>query len=244
MSCASATGSENRPRAGRAAWGLAAGLRRSVAGAAWVLAAAALVGCSSAKPAAPSGKVILIAKEGESAIQVTESEINGSQVVRIDSRYKGEDHSVVIQLDADVYDLELPLTLEQIAPKSVEAAARSPEVQFQDLLIAQWLEEAQEAMLAGNYAKALRQVNLVLLTRPDHVQAHAMKGSIYYAMGDYPLADQEWQRVLAIDPKNPEVRAFTEFLKNHQAGAQPPLPGAPGPAAPAGAPAPPRRTSP
>lgn len=220
-----------------------------------VLAAAALLACSSAKQGAPppSGRVILIAKEGESAIQVSESEINGSQVVRIDSRLKGEDHSIVMQLDADVYDLELPLTLEQIAPQAAAAAAQSPAVQFQELLIAQWLEEAQEAMLAGNYAKALRQVNLVLLTRPDHVQAHGMKGSVYYAMGAYPLADQEWQRVLALDPSNREVRAFTEFLKNRQGATPPPLPGAqvaappagaPAAAAPAGAPAPPRRTSP
>ena len=200
----------------------------------WALAAlglllglATLGACSGTKKP-EAGKTVLATKSGESSIQVTESEVDGNQVVRINTRYRGEDHSIVLQIDQPVYEVEIPLTLEQIAPQSAAAARSGPEGQFQDLLIAQYFEKAQEAMLAGDYAAALRQVNLVLLTRPDHVQGHAMKGSIYYAMGSYQLADEEWQRVLQLDPSNQEVRAFSDFLKNRKGAPQPPLPAAPG----------------
>lgn len=250
MSCASATGSENRLRAAMPASGLALGLKRTLRGMSLLLGVAALVACSSTKKGETPGKTVLAVRQGESSIQVTESELDGSQVVRINTKYRGEDHSIALQIDQSVYDVEIPLTLEQIAPQS--GGARGSEGQFQDMLIAQYFEKAQEAMLAGNYSEALKQVNLVLLTRPDHVQGHAMKGSVYYAMGSYQLADTEWQRVLALDPGNQEVRDFMEFLKNRKGAPQPPLPGAPGAApkspsggnAPAGQPDKSRRSTP
>ncbi|HEX7926312.1 MAG TPA: tetratricopeptide repeat protein [bacterium] len=70
-------------------------------------------------------------------------------------------------------------------------------------------------------------MNLVLLTRPEHPQAHTMKGSIYYAMGNYALANDEWEKVLQLDPSNQEVRQFLDFLKSRKGAPQPPLPGAP-----------------
>ena len=95
-------------------------------------------------------------------------------------------------------------------------------------------------MLKGDYNGALRQVNLVLLVRPEHVQTLTMKGSIYYAMGNYRLANDQWEQVLAVDPSNREVVDFVEFIKNREAGSAPPPPGAPSPgvqtpAAPEGA---------
>lgn len=186
------------------------------------------------------GKTILATRQGESSIQVTESEIDGSQVVRINTRYRGEDHSIVLNIDQPVYDVQIPLTLEQIAPAAAGGpAASTPAGQFQDLLIAQYIEKAQEAMLAGDYQGALRQVNLVLLTRPDHPQAHTMKGSIYYAMGNYALANDEWEKVLQLDPSNQEVRQFLDFLKARKGAPQPPLPGTPRSPASGAAPAPP-----
>jgi tetratricopeptide (TPR) repeat protein len=235
------------------AWSLLPGLKRAARSVPVLLAAIALAACSTAKKGETPGKTVLAVKQGESSIQVTESELDGSQIVRINTNYRGENHSIALQIDQNVYDVEIPLTLEQIAPQSASSSARGSEGQFQDMLIAQYFEKAQEAMLAGNYGEALKQVNLVLLTRPDHVQGHAMKGSVYYAMGNYQLADDEWQRVMALDPGNQEVRAFTEFLKNRKGAPQPPLPGAPGAAAtkapggaaaPAGNPKQPRRSAP
>jgi Flp pilus assembly protein TadD len=207
-----------------------------------VAAALAGGGCAKGRPTAAGketapAKTILATRQGESSIQVTESEIDGSQVVRINTRYRGEDHSIVLNIDQPVYEVEIPLTLEQIVPGAAgtaAAGASTPAGQFQDLLIAQYMEKAQEAMLNGDYQGALRQVNLVLLTRPEHPQAHTMKGSIYYAMGNYALANDEWEKVLQLDPSNQEVRQFQDFLKQRKGAPQPPLPGTPkGAAAPA-----------
>lgn len=249
MSFGSVTGSERPRGAGPGAPGLAPGRGqwrclwaprvlpapwhagpRAPAGAVLclALALALLSACSTTRN--KPGKTVLATKQGDTSIQVVESDEDGNQVVRVNTRYKGEDHSIVMQIDQPVYDVEIPLTIEQIAPQAA-AAARGPEGQFQDLLIAQYLERAQESMLAGDYPGALRQINLVLLTRPDHVQGHAMKGSVYYAMGSYQLAEEEWNRTLALDPSNQEVRNFMDFLKNRKGAPQPPLPGAPGAAA-------------
>ncbi len=205
-----------------------------------LLLALAVAACSFGGGKKPeSGKSILNVKQGDTTIQVTESTEDGYPVVRINTNYKGEDHSIVMSIDQPVYDVEIPLTVEQIAPQTAAAAKSSPAGNFEDLLINQYLEKAQESMLAGDYQAALRQVNLVLLTRPDHVPAHSMKGSIYYAMGNYQLANEEWQRVLTLDPSNQEVKSFMDFMKNRQSAPQPPLPGAPtgpGPGAQPGSP--------
>jgi hypothetical protein len=54
-----------------------------------------------------------------------------------------------------------------------------------------------------------------------------MKGSVYYAMGNYSLANDAWEKVLQLDPSNQEVRQFMDFLKSRKGAPQPPLPGAP-----------------
>ena len=90
-------------------------------------------------------------------------------------------------------------------------------------------------MLSGDYNAALRQINLVLSVQPDNVQALMMKGSVYYAMGNYQLANEQFEQVLVVDPSNEEVRQFQEFLGAQQDITQPNLPSA----APEPAPAPP-----
>jgi tetratricopeptide (TPR) repeat protein len=181
-------------------------------------------------------KTVLLTRKGESSIQVTESEEDGSQVVRVKTVFRGEENNIVLNIDQPVYEVEIPLSLEQVLPQASAAAARGPEGQFQDLLIAQYLEKAQQAMMAGDYNGALRQVDTVLQVKPDHIQGHSMKGSIYYALGNYQLANEEWEYTLSLDPGNKEVLDFQAFLKNRASGAPPPLPGSPGQPAAGGAP--------
>ncbi|MDH4247570.1 MAG: hypothetical protein OEW39_07120 [Deltaproteobacteria bacterium] len=195
-------------------------------GAALLALLLATVGCSGSSVNSPE-KTVLATRQGESQIQVTESEEGGNQLIRIKMMYQGEENTIVLNIDQPVYDVEIPLTMETVMPKAAKSEARGPEGQFQDLLIAQYLEKAQEQMMAGDYNGALRQVNMVLLTRPDHIQGHTMKGSVYYALGNYQLANEEWEYVLSLDPSNQEVQNFKEFLKNRQGKQQPPLPGAP-----------------
>jgi Tetratricopeptide repeat len=236
MNCASATGSEGRagrPLRGHAARGLPGTLLPAASLLAVLLLAALGAGCSSqGSKSGTSGdlkdqKTVLLTRKGENSIRVTEAEEDGNQVVRVNTVFRGEENTIVLNIDQPVYEVEIPLSLDQVIPQAASAAVRGPEGQFQDLLIAQYLQKAQEAMLAGDYNGALKQVDTVLQIRPNHVQAHSMKGSVYYALGNYELANQEWEYVLAQDPSNKEVLDFKAFLSNRTSGRPPKLPGAP-----------------
>jgi len=234
MSCGSVTGSERGRQGSPDVPGplprRARDLRGRARAALCLALALGFAACSSTRE--KTAKPVLTAKQGETSIQVVETDEHGNRVVRVTTSNKGEERSIVMQIREPVYDVEIPLTQEQLAPQS---AARGPGGDLQALLIAQYLEKAQESMLAGNYLGALSQVNLVLVIQPDHAQAHAMKGSVYYTIGSYELAKEEWQRTLELDPSNEEVRDFMDFLQHRKATSRPPLPGAPkaAPAAPA-----------
>ncbi|MBI3992608.1 MAG: hypothetical protein HY342_05000 [Candidatus Lambdaproteobacteria bacterium] len=201
--------------------------------AAWSLAAASCALLNKEEP--PQENTVLSSRAGETAIQVTESDRKGNQVVRVKTTYRGEEANVVLNIDQQNYEIEIPLSVQQVLPQTAAGAAPGApggaQGNFQDLLIAQYMEKGQEAMLNGDYNGALRQVNLILLVQPDNVKAHEMKGSIYYAMGNYSLANEEWEQVLAADPSNEEVRQFQEFMKSRGSAKPPPLPGAPTPPA-------------
>lgn len=184
-------------------------------------------GCSSSKKP-DEGKMVLRTQSGETGIQVTESEQDGTQVIRIKTTFRGKESVIVLAVDQPVYEVDIPLSIQQVNPgfgrPGEGGGGGAGPGDFQALLLAQQLEKAQKSMMDGVYNDALRQVNLVLNVRPDHIKAHEMKGSIYYAMGNFELANEEWENVLAMDPSNEEVRSFMEFLKNRQGAAQPPLP--------------------
>ncbi len=229
MKSASGTGSERR--AGRGPLQRAA---LALLGAA-LLAVPMLAACTGNKarsndsmaPDDKNSKTILLTRKGESSIKVSESEQNGDQIVRVNTVFQGQENTIVLDIDQPVYEVEIPLSLEQVLPQSASARVRGPEGQFQDLLIAQYLQKAQEAMLAGDYNGALKQVDTVLQIQPNHIQARSMKGSVYYALGNYDLANQEWEYVLGQDPSNKEVLDFKAFLNNRASGQPPKLPGAP-----------------
>lgn len=240
MRYASGTAGRRRGPRGPAPW-QAAGCHRHAGGrpAAWALAVAAAAGivlalgaCTgmgSGGDGAVEGeeRTVLLTRKNESRIQVTESERDGNQIVRIRTVFRGEENVITLDIDQPVYEVEIPLSLEDVMPQAASPQVRGPEGQFQDLLIAQWLQKAQEAMLAGDYNTALKHVDTVLQVQPNHVQAHAMKGSVYYALGNYQLADEEWEYVLSLDPSNKEVLDMQEFLRNRGSGQPPRLPGAP-----------------
>ena len=190
------------------------------------LVAFALAGCRSSAPD-EGGRTVLSTRSGETLIEVKESDQGGSKVVRVKTQFRGEESNIVLNIDEATYEVEIPLSLEQVLPQAGSAQVRGPEGQFQDLLIAQYLQKAQEAMMAGDYNGALKNVDTVLQIQPNHLQSRAMKGSVYYALGNYDLANQEWEYVLAQDPSNKEVADFKAFLGNRASGQAPKLPGAP-----------------
>lgn len=201
-----------------------------------LLACGMLIGscAGSGNEAERPERTVLSTRSGETLIQVTESDLNGNQVVRVRTMFRGKESIVIINIDQQNYEIEIPLSVDQVIPTPA-GTSTATQGNFQDLLVAQYLEKAQEATLNGDYNAALRQVNLVALIQPDNVKAHEMKGSIYYAMGNYQLAQEEWERVLTLDPSNEEVLKFQEFMKNRRGATQPPPPGsspAPQPPAP------------
>jgi Flp pilus assembly protein TadD len=218
-----------RPCRGSGLWWLGAALLLAL------LFAGALAGCKTTKP--EEGRTVLATRSGETMIQVTESDEGGGKVVRVKTQFRGEEATVVLNIDEPVYEIEIPLSIEQVRPAEPATPGQATQRNFSDLLAAQYLEKAQEQMLNGDYNGALRQVNLVLTVNPDHVQALTMKGSIYYAMGNYELANQTWEQVLVLDPSNQEVRNFQDFMKSQRGARQPNLPGT-GPGAAPQAPAP------
>jgi len=181
-------------------------------------------GCSSKKAKKP-GKTVLQTRSGETGIQVTESDIDGTQVVRVTTTFRGEESNIELAIDQPVYDVEIPLSINQTRPGGEGGQTGGGGGAYQDIITAQYLEKAQAAMMQGNYNEALKQVDLVLTVNPDNVKAHSMKGSIYYAMGSYQLANEAWERVLTLDPSNEEVRGFLDFMQNQPGAPQPALPG-------------------
>jgi len=64
------------------------------------------------------------------------------------------------------------------------------------------LELASLYFSRGQYETALDEVKQALAVRPDLVAAHSMRGLIYAAMGEDRLADESFQRALAINPRD------------------------------------------
>lgn len=213
------------------------------------------LGCSGKKTAKSQGesakdadrsisveRPVLLTRRGDMLIQVVEGEIQGHQIVRVRTVFEGKENIIIINIDQPSYELEIPLGPPQPPPPRPgakgaskggkpgqagqgEDATNTPldvyRVQEKDTL-----DKAQAAMVRGDYLAAMRSVDIVLRLNSNHIQARAMKGSIYYALGDNQLANNEWNRVLLMDPGNKEVQSFQDFLNRNPGGSPPPLPGA------------------
>lgn len=57
----------------------------------------------------------------------------------------------------------------------------------------------------GQYPVALDEVKLALAADPNYVEAYGMRAVIYMAMGEMTLAEDNFQRALALAPHNPEL---------------------------------------
>ena len=70
-------------------------------------------------------------------------------------------------------------------------------------------------MMKTDYVSALESLNEALKIDSYNPQAHMMKGSIFYAMGKYELAQKEFDFVLKVDPGNIEVKRFRDFMESN-----------------------------
>ena len=67
------------------------------------------------------------------------------------------------------------------------------------------LELAQGYFSRGQFTTALDELKLALQIKPDLREAVNLRGLIYAAMGDYPLAEDSFRRALAVYPNDPDT---------------------------------------
>lgn len=67
------------------------------------------------------------------------------------------------------------------------------------------LELAQGYFSRGQFSTALDEVKLALQSKPDMREAVNLRGLIYAAMGEIPLAEETFRRALAVYPNDPDT---------------------------------------
>lgn len=175
--------------------------------------------CSSSSPTGtdPSSTSQLVAQhaeetgEGNVVTKVFQERKNGIYIIRIQVIREGQINETIHYFDNNNFSISIPVSA-RIMVQSSEQASKSPDTGI--LLFSQHLEVAREAMLKTDYVKALEALNEALKIDSYNPQAHMMKGSIFYAMGNYDLAKKEFDFVLKVDPDNIEVKRFKEFMES------------------------------
>jgi type IV pilus assembly protein PilF len=67
------------------------------------------------------------------------------------------------------------------------------------------LELAQGYFSRGQFNTALDELKLALQAKPDMREAVNLRGLVYAAMGDFPLAEEAFRRALAVYPNDPDT---------------------------------------
>jgi type IV pilus assembly protein PilF len=58
---------------------------------------------------------------------------------------------------------------------------------------------------AGQYPTALDEVKQAIAADPGYADAYGLRALIYVAMGEYPLADENYRHALRLAPRNPDL---------------------------------------
>lgn len=151
-----------------------------------------------------------VTAEGSKMItKVTEERDGTDYIIRVQIIKNGEIKETVHRFDNPNFMIKIPVS-EQIEITSTEEAAEHPDAHI--IAFAQHLEKTRSFMLKTDYVAALSEVNQALKVDPKNTKALMMRGSIYYAMGKVDLAEEDYETVLRVDPHNPEVKAFRNYL--------------------------------
>jgi len=147
--------------------------------------------------------------ENDVVTKVFEQRKNGLYSIRVQVIKQGNIQETVHYFDDTNFSISVPVS----ATINVEAAKEdAPNANIS--IFSQKLEVARNAMLQTDYVTALEALNEALRIDSYNPQAHAMKGSILYAMGKQDLAKKEFDFVLKVDPDNSEVKKFRDFLES------------------------------
>jgi len=145
--------------------------------------------------------------ENDVVTKVIEQRKDGLYSIRVQVIKQGSLQETVHYFDDTNFSISIPVS----ATINVEAAKDDrPDTNI--LVFSQKLDVARDAMIKTDYITALEALNEALRIDSYNPQAHAMKGSILYAMGKHDLAKKEFDFVLKVDPDNVEVKKFRNFL--------------------------------
>jgi len=126
-------------------------------------------------------------------------------------KYRNKSSEVILSLDPRDNNVQIDVSkggssesLDEYssvsAPSSYDDGDESTGPSESDLLV-----QSQNSFYAGNYQKALQQVNSSINKKPT-ARAYALKGSVYYMLGNLSLARKNWTNSLRLNPKIQGVR--------------------------------------
>ena len=74
------------------------------------------------------------------------------------------------------------------------------------------LELGKSLFETGDVAGALRETNAILNTDPDHAEALYNLGAIYGNLGNARMAQQHWNRLIAVAPESESGRQAKQMI--------------------------------
>ena len=154
--------------------------------------------------------------QGNAVTNVYIQKMNGVTIVRIETIKDGNKKTRQEVFDTDNFVIREQVGAHIVAQTSAEIteSGGTGGGDTDVMVFSQKLENARDAMLKNDYVSALEALNTALQIDSFNPQAHMMKGSIFYSMGKYDLANKEFDFVLKVDPGNVEVKRFREFMES------------------------------
>ncbi len=126
-------------------------------------------------------------------------------------KYRNKSSEVILSLDPRDNNVQIDVSKSGNTGESLDdyASIQTPSSQDENESSgpteSDFLVQAQNSFYAGNYQKALQQVNSSINRKPT-ARAYALKGSVYYMLGNLSLARKNWTNSLRLDPSIQGVR--------------------------------------
>jgi len=138
-------------------------------------------------------------------------------------KYRNKSSEVILSLDPRDNNVQIDVSKSgagQASPEdysSVKTPSYEKENQEDEVSLgaseSDLLVQSQNSFYSGDYQKALQQVNSSINKKPT-ARAYALKGSVYYMLGNLSLARKNWANSLHLDPRIQGVRQMLNKIGN------------------------------
>ncbi len=126
-------------------------------------------------------------------------------------KYRNKSSEVILSLDPRDNNVQIDVSKSGSTGESLDdyASVETPSSQDENASSSpsesDFLVQAQNSFYAGSYEKALQQVNSSINQKPT-ARAYALKGSVYYMLGNLSLARKNWTNSLRLNNSIQGVR--------------------------------------